>query len=247
MVSEMMVASGHAALQHAVVYLTLAGAWRYPETELLAAIASGELGEHLGAALNDLDDEVIAAALVAVEPALAALVDEPDRLAGEYTFLFLRQSPAPPYASSYGQDRLLGRMIDLEEIGRYYSAFGYRVAADHPDLPDHIGAELEFVGLLWAKEAYALDRGRDGDAAVCRAAREQFIARHLLSWLPLLQERLGQHARLDYYPALAALTGRLLATEAVAEPAPLVPHVPLDAVDEDSLICPAVPAEPAQE
>jgi TorA maturation chaperone TorD len=94
-----------------------------------------------------------------------------------------------------------------------YAAFGFQVSARRPNLPDHISAELEFVAALLAKEAYALDQGWYPQAKLTRQARRKFIRENLAQWLPAFVERLEQHRRLPFYPAVAALVLALLAIE----------------------------------
>ncbi|MBI2941454.1 MAG: molecular chaperone TorD family protein [Chloroflexi bacterium] len=84
---------------------------------------------------------------------------------------------------------------------------------DHPERLDHLGVELEFVGALCAKEAYAWEAGQLEPAAICREARERFVATHLAGWLPEFVARLKANARLAFYPAVMALALTLVQTE----------------------------------
>jgi DMSO reductase family type II enzyme chaperone len=231
------------SLQRATVYLSLARALSYPTPAILASITGGELGGRLRTALAESDPPAATwPALAAFERVIAATGDQTVGLAEEYTYLFLRQAPAPPYETSHGRDRLHGRTRGLEEVRRYYTAFGFQVSVDHPDLPDHVGAELEFVGLLWAKEAYALDNGRADDALTCREARQCFIGRHMLPWLPRFRERLEQNARLGFYPALIDLALTVLSPEAPEAPmAEESEGVGMEPDEKDAFTCPVAP------
>jgi DMSO reductase family type II enzyme chaperone len=225
-------------LARATAYIQLARALAYPTDALLADLRAGGFVERLGAAVAVLDAAgPLAAALDDLARAVAALPAGPLGLAEEHTRLFARQVPAPPYESSYDRDPGNSRVVRLQEIARYYAAFGLRVAPDHPDLPDHLGAELEFAGVLCAKEAYAIDAGLAEPAAVCAEARARFVGEHLIGWLPRFVERLEAQARLAFYPAVAALALALLRDEPVAglvaAPAPAVPA----AADDEPFNC----------
>lgn len=234
-----------ALVKRAGVYLHLARALVYPTEALLAELGSGAWGQDLGRAVEGLDSNGrLMPVAEQVERAAREVGGGPIGLAEEYTYLFLRQTPAPPYGTSYG--RGLSRAYELQEVGGFYAAFGLRVAEDRHDLPDHIGAELEFVGLLLAKEAYALATGLAEPAAVCREARAGFVGRHLANWLPEFQARLAANARLAFYPALAALAWALLALEPVEAPAEVAAAGAPSEEEEDAFVCSLVDSWPAE-
>ncbi|MBI4504204.1 MAG: molecular chaperone TorD family protein [Chloroflexi bacterium] len=188
----------------------------YPDEALLARLHDAAT-RHEIASIAALGEAVgaIGRALAALWAAADAAAGAEPRLPEEHTFLFARQVVVPPYESSYARpyaDRTQG----LAEVGGFYGAFGFEVAAACPDLPDHVGAELEFVAVLLAKEAYALAQGWTEPAEVTALAREKFLAEHLAPWLPAFAERLAQHARLPFYPAAARLAVTLLRGEAPA-------------------------------
>lgn len=190
----------------------LACGFAYPDEALCQTLASGEyalelssLGETLG--------------LHSTLPALLAALGkergaEPARLQGEHTYLFARNVLCPPYETSYGRGRGLGAVQDLAEVASFYAAFGFQVAATAKELPDHLCVELEFLAALYAKEAYAREQGWRERGQVCAEARAKFAAEHLKTWLPKFSERAREHARLAFYPALAALAETLVALEA---------------------------------
>jgi TorA maturation chaperone TorD len=107
------------------------------------------------------------------------------------------------------------RVQDMATVGSLYKAFGLQVAAARPELPDHVSAELEFVAVLLAKEAYARVQRWSAQAARSAQARRLFLREHLAPWFPRFAQRLAQHHRLDFYPAVAELVLGLLAVEGV--------------------------------
>ena len=189
------------------LYAALAMGFDYPdddnEWELLTASLKSagarlENSNGLGAALHHLGqavDETRASSIVPAE---------------EHTFLFARQSPCPPYESAYID---AGRGHSLADVAGFYRAFGFQIAPDAHQLPDHISSQLEFMAVLCAKEAYALQHGLSEQAEICRDARRTFLLEHLGFWTAVFAARVKSTARLPLYPALAELVRAVLTHE----------------------------------
>jgi len=95
----------------------------------------------------------------------------------------------------------------LADLAAFYRAFGVEVADDADERQDHICLELEFMCILAAKEAYALEHQLDpGDLASCRAAQKKFLREHLGRWTPAFARRLGCSAVGTSLGALAVFT-----------------------------------------
>ncbi len=91
----------------------------------------------------------------------------------------------------------------LADLAAFYCAFGLEVAADADERQDHICLELEFLCVLAAKEAYALENQLDAEElALCRDAQKKFLREHLGRWTPAFARRL---ASTTPDPALRAL------------------------------------------
>lgn len=198
-----------------ILYRWAARMFFYPNDTLIQVWATGQGSRDIAAAT---------AVLTPIPPALVAAHAEVHRgcaqvqigelgLAEEHTYLFARSVHCPPYETSYAEERGLALGQDLSEIAGFYAAFGVQGSEQRPERPDHVSLELEFVSYLYAKEAYALEQGWTRRARLCRAARERFLREHLGSWLPKFAERLEQHARLPFYPAVAGFVRALLSTE----------------------------------
>lgn len=192
-----------------------ARAFYYPDPDLLGALRDPRRRRELADAAGG-SGEAVAAALAAVWVAVDVPCDEVPSLPEEHTFLFARQVPVSPYETSYTPDPGCGRAQTLADLGAFYAAFGFRVSAARPELPDHISGEAEFVAALLAKEAYALAHGWDDHAQVTREAREKFVREHLAPWCSAFVQRLEAHGRLPFYPALGGLVQALLAAEGPA-------------------------------
>ena len=95
----------------------------------------------------------------------------------------------------------------LADLAAFYHAFGLEVAADAGERQDHICLELEFMCVLAAKEAYALEHQLDPqDLSLCRDAQKQFLREHLGRWTPAFARRLARMAGGTALGALANLT-----------------------------------------
>jgi nitrate reductase assembly molybdenum cofactor insertion protein NarJ len=134
----------------------------------------------------------------------AALAEEAGSRAASY-LRPLAKGDIPPYETSYELERPAagGKPFHLADISGFYQAFGFRAAGERPD---HVAPELEFVSLLFVKEAYARISGNDEGAIICEEARARFLAEHLFQWLPSFTTRLSEA---EASPALNAL-GRFI-------------------------------------
>lgn len=190
----------------------LAGGFAYPDAELIAALESGEYFVRLHELAALLEQGIKAGG-----PADSVSRQGWDlpALQSEYTHLFARNVPCPLNASAYGVDGV-GAVHDLARTAAFYGAFGFRVSTRARELPDHLCIQLEFLGVLCAKEAFAIDNGWDDRAAICADARARFAGEHMATWVPQLRGRLEQHARLPVYPALGQLVDDLVGREARA-------------------------------
>lgn len=80
----------------------------------------------------------------------------------------------------------------LADLAAFYRAFGLELAADAGERHDHICLELEFMCVLAAKEAYALDQQLDDTLkAQCLDAQRKFLREHLGRWTPAFCRRLA--------------------------------------------------------
>ena len=188
-------------LAQAILYKTLSAGFAYPDAEMIAAWRDGSFAETITDALTSLAiDDTPTNALTRTE------TDEPN-LDEEYSFLFLRGGGVAPYESSY-LNRNLASNNELADVTGFYRAFGFEVAERAKELPDHVAVELEFLALLCAKEAYAIENDWHEQTEICAQARHDFIAQHLGLWLNQFGERAQKQARLGFYSALAQIAAR---------------------------------------
>ncbi len=80
----------------------------------------------------------------------------------------------------------------LADLAAFYRAFGLEVGADAGERQDHLCLELEFMCVLTAKEAYALQHQHEPEASsLCRDAQKRFLREHLGRWTPAFARRLA--------------------------------------------------------
>jgi len=102
----------------------------------------------------------------------------------------------------------------LADLAAFYRAFGLDVAEDADERHDHICLELEFMCVLAAKEAYALEHQLDAEAlSVCRDAQRRFLREHLGRWTPAFARRLARMAAGNPLGTLANFTRAFVEAE----------------------------------
>jgi putative dimethyl sulfoxide reductase chaperone len=102
----------------------------------------------------------------------------------------------------------------LADLAAFYRAFGLEAGEDADERQDHICLELEFLCVLTAKEAYALEHQLDPeDLEMGRDAQRSFLREHLGRWIPAFTRRLARLAGDGALGALANLTGAFVEAE----------------------------------
>src|SRR5262249_19123474 len=94
-------------------------------------------------------------------------------------------------------------------------AFGLEVTPDAGERQDHICLELEFMSVLAAKEAFALEHQLDDEAlALCADTNRKFLREHLTRWAPAFTRRLARMTGAEgTLGVLANLTRAFVAVE----------------------------------
>ena len=128
-----------------------------------------------------------------------------DRLAVEYAALFIGPGKhIPPYASVHFTDGD-GELwtASTVRVKRLIESEGFAYKSDFRDLPDHISAELEFMRMLTAREANALRRSDDSEAASQRDAQQRFLRDHMAPWIPRFCRKVVGGAEMCFYREMA--------------------------------------------
>lgn len=127
-----------------------------------------------------------------------------------------------------------GREGIQEDLLRFYHFFGLRLSGEARDFPDHLSAELEFMGHLLVLEEKAWTDGRD--ASPFRLAQRDFLARHLARWVPELGARMDRRGLASDYRRLVGRLEQVVATHLDDLETILGPVAPSPAVVAEALV-----------
>lgn len=160
----------------------------------------------------------------------------------EYHRLFLGNGPCLLHETAYGDARrMAGRPAELADISGFYSAFGLELSESDPDLPDHLGAELEFYSLLLVKQAYARSRTWRAKRRLTENAGRVFLEYHLGRWIGALADSLQEAGAAPPYRELVRAADILVKTECQrtgAHPTITGCRLSNDEMQEEEFVCP---------
>jgi TorA maturation chaperone TorD len=163
-------------------------------------------------------------------------------LAEQHTALFAANCKCPPFETAWGDGkRMGGRTYELANIAGAYRAFGMGLSEDHRERPDHIATELEFIGVLLLKLAWAQADGLSEEAEITRQALADFVRDHAGRWLNSFADALAEHNAPATYLSAARAAAAFVAAEcerlAVA-PDRIEAESPCDDSSMDCFTCP---------
>lgn len=159
-------------LRRAQVYHFLAGAFLYPEENWLDDLPA------LYPILESLEVE-----LPSIPPVWIGL----DALQEGYR-VAVGLSGSLPYETEIGMPNEFSQSQELADIAGFYHAFGFRVGGKVRERPDYLATELEFMGLLALKQAYAAQQGDMEHEQICSLAQASFLRDHLGCWISLFAD-----------------------------------------------------------
>ena len=142
----------------------------------------------------------------ALEQIEATSSEEMDDLLWDYTRLFVGpyRLPCPPWESVYTSQKRLLLQEAADGVETAYARLGVQLGAPNV-LPDHVGAELNFMGILLEKvEADPKEK------EACRQLAKSFLEEHLANWIPRFASDIEKAAETTVYKALAQATTRTL-------------------------------------
>lgn len=129
-----------------------------------------------------------------------------EELLWEYTRLFIGpyKLPCPPWESVYTSPKKLMMQDAADQIMRLYEEAG--LAINTADImPDHIGAELNFLAVLLQR----MQSEKDGNEGYMRIT-EKLLNDHLLKWMPDFTRDMEEAAETLFYKELARATRKVM-------------------------------------
>lgn len=192
-----------------------------PENQALAVEAGRVLREALAGEPMDLTFGELGAEELDLEPLVSELNESPERLLGDYERVFGLVVPreCPPYEVEYHPPaQTFLRSQEMADIAGFYRAFGLTTSSQHPERPDHIVLELEFMAVLLAKLRIAAEGADNHSEAAervtaCFEAQRSFFRDHMCWWAPAFAAGLRRKAGAGYLREV----GRVLAATVPAE------------------------------
>jgi DMSO reductase family type II enzyme chaperone len=205
-----------AAMARSFLYSCLSHAYSDPNEATWRSLSARDTQEWLGAAVRTIDDSPLTAAAAHFQNALQSSPYELFLDAYLAAFGHAARGRCPLNEIEYGDLKAdpLFQPHRLADLAAFYRAFGLELGDGAAERHDHLCVELEFMCVLTAKEAYALEHQLDSDElAICRAAQKNFLRDHLARWTPAFARRLVRMAGPGALAALAELTRAFLEAE----------------------------------
>ena len=127
---------------------------------------------------------------------------ELEDLLWEYTRLFVGpyKLPCPPWESVYTSAKRLMMQEAYDEVQDLYNELGLKMG-DPNIMPDHIGAELNFLAVLFGNL-----HNNPGKRVYYKDIAKRFLDEHLMRWFPQFISDMEEAANLKFYKALAQVT-----------------------------------------
>lgn len=173
---------------------------------------------------NDLAADLEALATELGEATPASLADLRNALTGafgqrggplrSYAALFLTPpAPARLNTGCYLDGGLMGQHTDI--LDAWYHKHGVQRASGFRDLPDHAAAQLEFLAILYARAAEALEADDENRAWQLLGEIHGFLGAFPANWVPPLRRDIahcveGPQAPEQFYLSMVDLLGEAL-------------------------------------
>lgn len=195
-------------LARSTIYSHLASAFAYPTKDYFEELQGGEVAASLRKAVSFFSEEKGLVAAVdsfcqAIEKEFSSITF--DDLEGEYNRIFSMGLICPHNETEYTSSHVFMKGQDMADIAGFYNAFGFQMSDKEKVLADFIGTELEFMHLLTFKEHYALKKGKEGHAELCREAEGKFLKGHLGTWVNAFSKVLSATTHLEFFRTLGKL------------------------------------------
>lgn len=173
-------ARSETAATRAIGYGFLAHLFAYPSEQLVRALRE----------IAQVTSRVCGGTPVApLAQAVESVSEEELRRRYVEAFTHTTNPDCPTYETAYLCRDTFQQAQRMAELCGFYRAWGVQTQRNG-SRPDDVGAELEFMGLLAAKEWLAIEEGnREREQLACEA-QELFLREHLGRWAPAFARRL---------------------------------------------------------
>ena len=131
---------------------------------------------------------------------------ELEDLLWEYTRLFIgpNRLPCPPFESVYTSPQRLMMQDAYDQVRKFYDGIGVEIGSADV-MPDHIGAELSFLGII----LHNMENEQDKHSNYANLA-EEFLSDHLRNWVPRFTTDMAKAAETVFYKTLAQITEKVV-------------------------------------
>lgn len=147
----------------------------------------------------------------------------------------------PAYELEYDTGEVFQRSADLSDIRGFFSAFGLELTEGEHERADHVSVECEFMSVMAAKEAHAMQAGDDEGLETIRGAQSTFLEEHIGRWLPSLARRIAEADPQGFYGALGDFAAAFVQADCrrfdVADGPQMLELRPSDEKEETSQMC----------
>lgn len=186
------------------IYRFLSGLYlRPPSDALLEIILDGSITTIFR------DDEEMSAFVKAA----SGMANIKDELEAEHASMFALPSGVIPHEAVYlDKEKRLGGRVTMG-VRQFYERAGTDISEDCIEMPDHIGMELEFMGLLCRLEKKFREKSDRSSLRKCIEFQKAFLAEHLLKWAHQCCEKVIEKSAYGFYKAIAHFTNEFLKDE----------------------------------
>ena len=191
------------------------------------AIDEQDLAEFLNRAGVDASSPVDSALRQALTQAASV---ELDTWAAEHSRLFEGAIFCPINETAYIRR---DKGVIIADLCGFYHAFGFELAEDITEKPDHLICELEFAARLLVLLADAHERENAEHIDVSLGALQSYSCDHLGEWIVSFAERLMQATSLEIYQHIATTLDAIWALICTTRGLPLPSDVPTGPADDD--------------
>ncbi|MGZ5212266.1 MAG: TorD/DmsD family molecular chaperone [Actinomycetota bacterium] len=125
-------------------------------------------------------------------------------------FTPVESQDCPSYETAFVPGDVFRQAHTMADVAGFYRAHGLAVGGVERVRPDHIAAEMEFMGFMARKEAHAARHLTPGRVKECQKTQRTFLREHLGAWGPGFGRRLATVAEDPFYGAIGELLAEWL-------------------------------------